>query len=641
MFLRVFCMMLWLCSASAHALAGEINVMNGSIVYSGSVLKGDLARFRAATAAADRSTPIVVNVTAGDFGAAMAIGAMVREWELTTTTGLERCSDLCSLIWLAGRHRTLPEDSILDFSSNNADSGTPSTVSIILIQYLTLLELDVPDIAAILAERSGKGAGDPRRFVVPPPTTGALAQSVETSKPSAPAPFRPDYDSYEGTKRDGAPHGTGMLVTRDGDVYSGAFSNGRPHGPMIVETVEGDRFTGRFKDGKMHGRGKLETADGYVFKGIWDEGAQVTLNRVKDENGAPPEIDRRGLAKTVHKVSQEELADGSVYRGALKDGKPEGSGVLLRPDGARFSGWFTNGRKNGPGILKHKDGAVIAGIWENDRLAGDGAPNGSDRRNEIESIAIGMVAARLDKSETAALQRRLNALHYDAGIVDGRFGGRTRKAVTAFARDYGLIEKGKVPSDLISRIHGQTGASKAGWQATDTDDCRIWMPVVRSQTSLEWSGSCIGGYVDGIGTLKVSFTLDGKPAAYIYYGQTSEGQISGRGTERWEGAHPANGERYSGEFVDGHRQGQGSYFYADGSVYKGGWAKGMRSGKGEYDSPRHGRVVGEFANDLPNGDAQYYDTAGKLRGSGVFTDGCIVSNKRTMNVFTTEYVCEL
>ncbi|MBW8638028.1 peptidoglycan-binding protein [Hoeflea sp. WL0058] len=641
MLLRVFGILFWLSSAYAYALAGDFDITNGNIVYSGSVFKGDLARFRAITASADRSAPIVVNVTSGDFDAAIAIGTMIREAELTTTTGLDDCSNLCSLIWLAGRYRTLPEGGSLAFSSDNADNETVSRRSIVLIQYLTGLALDVSDIAVVLEARRGKSAGDPSVFVVPLPPADAVAQPAETTTPAAVTPFRPDYQSYEGEERDGAPHGTGVLVTRSGDVYSGEFLNGRPHGPMTVESVDGDRFIGRFKAGKMHGRGTLETADGDVFKGIWDEGTQVTLNRVKDESSAPPEIDRRGLAKTTQTASRTTLADGTEYRGTLKDGKPEGSGVLIRPDGVRFSGWFVNGRKNGPGVLKRKDGTVIAGVWENDKLTGDGEPGEGDGREEIEFVAIGSVTAGLDKSEIAALQKRLNALHYEAGIVDGRFGGRTRRAVTAFARDYGLIEKGKVPSDLISQIHGRRGASKAGWQTTDAENCRVWTPVVRSQASLEWSGSCTGGYVDGIGTLKVSFTLNGKPAAYIYYGQTSEGQISGRGAERWEGAHPANGDRYSGEFVDGYRQGHGSYFYADGSVYKGGWVKGMRSGKGEYDSPRLGRVVGQFANDLPNGDAEYFDAAGKLRGSGVFTDGCILSNKRKINVFTAEHVCEL
>jgi len=639
MLLRLFCILFWLSSVSAHALAGNFDGTNGNIVYSGSVFKGDLARLRAILASADGSAPIVVNVTSGDFEAAIAIGTMIREAERTTTTGLDVCSDLCSLIWLAGRYRTLPEGGSLNLSSKNADNDAVSRRSIVLIQYLTELALDVSDIAVVLEARRGETAVDPRRFVVPPPPANAVAKPAET--PAVVTPFRPDYESYEGQERDGAPHGTGVLVTKGGDVYSGEFSNGRPHGPMTVETVEGDRFTGRFKAGKMHGRGTLKTADGDVFKGIWDEGTQVRLKRVKDESSAPPEIDRRGLAKTTQSASRKTLTDGAEYLGTLKDGKPEGSGVLIQPDGVRFSGWFTNGRKNGPGVLKRKDGTVIAGVWENDKLTVDGEPREVEGPEDIETVAIGSVTDGLAKSEIAALQKRLNALHYDAGVVDGRFGGRTRRAVTAFARDYGLIEKGKVPSNLISQIHGQSGASKAGWQTTDADDCRVWTPVVRSQTSLKWSGSCLGGYVDGIGTLELSFTLNGKPAAYIYYGQTSEGQISGRGAERWEGAHPANGDRYSGEFVDGYRQGQGSYFYADGSVYKGGWVKGMRSGKGEYESPRLGRVVGEFANDLPNGAAKYYDTAGKLRGSGVFTDGCIVSNKRKINVFTAEYVCEL
>ena len=70
------------------------------------------------------------------------------------------------------------------------------------------------------------------------------------------------------------------------------------------------------------------------------------------------------LPKTV------ELADGSRYEGALKDGNPEGRGTLSYPMGhvhsfARYEGQFKNGLPHGEGFLTKTSGLKFQGFMEN------------------------------------------------------------------------------------------------------------------------------------------------------------------------------------------------------------------------------------------------------------------------------------
>lgn len=68
----------------------------------------------------------------------------------------------------------------------------------------------------------------------------------------------------------------------------------------------------------------------------------------------------------------------------------------------------------------------------------------------------------------------------------------------------------------------------------------------------------------------------------------------------------ANGERYEGELVGGHKEGQGCYFYNNGNLYFGEWKKDKKHGKGRYEHCQTGDVY----------EGEWY--MGEKKGEGVF-----------------------
>jgi hypothetical protein len=79
---------------------------------------------------------------------------------------------------------------------------------------------------------------------------------------------------YEGTTRNGAPHGQGYLqYGGGGGWYEGEFADGLPHGKGTHLKVDRSRYTGEWVQGKRHGRGEASFATGGSYAGGWKNDA--------------------------------------------------------------------------------------------------------------------------------------------------------------------------------------------------------------------------------------------------------------------------------------------------------------------------------------------------------------------------------
>ena len=52
------------------------------------------------------------------------------------------------------------------------------------------------------------------------------------------------------------------------------------------------------------------------------------------------------------------------YQGQVKEGKPNGLGVINFPDGSRYEGGWENGLFNGQGIFSKSNGTKYVGSWK-------------------------------------------------------------------------------------------------------------------------------------------------------------------------------------------------------------------------------------------------------------------------------------
>ncbi len=74
------------------------------------------------------------------------------------------------------------------------------------------------------------------------------------------------------------------------------------------------------------------------------------------------------------------FGDGTRYEGGVRDGNPDGRGIMIFPNGDIYDGEFANGKRNGTGTFKFHDGTKYTGQFEDDFYNGHGTmtfPNGN------------------------------------------------------------------------------------------------------------------------------------------------------------------------------------------------------------------------------------------------------------------------
>jgi len=74
---------------------------------------------------------------------------------------------------------------------------------------------------------------------------------------------------YEGTTRNGAPHGEGYIQKEGWGWYEGEVDDGLPHGKGTHVRFDRSRYTGDWIGGKRHGQGEATFATGGSYAGGW------------------------------------------------------------------------------------------------------------------------------------------------------------------------------------------------------------------------------------------------------------------------------------------------------------------------------------------------------------------------------------
>ena len=122
----------------------------------------------------------------------------------------------------------------------------------------------------------------------------------------------------------------------------------------------------------------------------------------------------------------------------------------------------------------------------------------------------------------------------------------------------------------------------------------------------EYTGERVDGKKEGNGTYKWK-------NGTVYEGKFTNDQISGKGKLK-----TSNKETYEGEFVNGKKNGKGIYNFANGDKYDGEWKDDKMEGSGTYTFNNGDKYVGKFSNNKFNGKGTY--TKGKNTYTGTWKD---------------------
>ena len=147
-------------------------------------------------------------------------------------------------------------------------------------------------------------------------------------------------DKFEGSFKDGQPHGHGKYTWLDGQTYVGQYVNGKQHGAGKYRNEGGDEFEGSWVDGKRQGRGVSTFASGSRFEGEFQDDKQhghgtYTWADGDKYVGAWDRSDMHG-----HGVFT--FASGKVFEGSIFHDRPV-EGIITETDGRRFKVTYKKG----------------------------------------------------------------------------------------------------------------------------------------------------------------------------------------------------------------------------------------------------------------------------------------------------------
>ncbi len=184
---------------------------------------------------------------------------------------------------------------------------------------------------------------------------------------------RTDVVTWSGACKDGKSTGKGKLTWTKGGKpagsYEGFMDGGKLNGLGKVQLVAKGgtiEIEGAFKDGDLDGGGLIKDADGNIYEGELKDGKPhgTGYQKIGDEEyvGAFVDGERHGLGLVLGKTT--------AYLGELDKGVASGSGVLEDDLGGRFHGQFSNNMPHGFGTYVAKDGAVYQGQFVKGQASG-------------------------------------------------------------------------------------------------------------------------------------------------------------------------------------------------------------------------------------------------------------------------------
>jgi hypothetical protein len=320
----------------------------------------------------------------------------------------------------------------------------------------------------------------------------------------------PNGDALLGNiDEEGRRQGRGIYIFKNtGCRFEGDFVNDKREGKGVLLTAS-TKYIGEFRNDKKCGDGTLIWNDSSMYNGPF----------------------RDGMFHGNHGVLCE--SDGRQYKGEWACGLKHGAGEEKMPDGCVYVGEFANGLREGVGTLVNKEGEVIySGTWKDGLMNGEGVLYTSPSTNPSGAAAA---APMLDTTETVAKESKPKD-EYHGTFVRGKKSGHGKLIMANVNANGKGTMKGKwlrdKPVDGEWRVTHEHGAIFSGFAT-----CPASSSDRDAEELMDGASSIITTPLpNGFGTIKFK-----------------------------------NGDLYSGQLIDGKREGRGVCVFSNGDRWDGTW----------------------------------------------------------------------
>jgi len=184
--------------------------------------------------------------------------------------------------------------------------------------------------------------------------------------------------------------------------------------------------------------------------------------------------------------------------------------------------------------------------------------------------------------------------------------GNARAVLAAALLNCGLLTASAADSSINS------GDSNSGGQWLKDGACSLFSSVAVPGDTVSWTGTCVDGYAEGLGT--ATFSHEGQTQSFtanFVHGVIPDGHVITRWGQGWS---------YDGETLGGRFNGPGILTTDHSDRFDGLWNDGKMNGFGVLLRANGERYVGDWKDDKPNGSGEFRHADGSLL-SGQFVDG--------------------
>ncbi|CAF1016231.1 unnamed protein product [Rotaria sordida] len=262
--------------------------------------------------------------------------------------------------------------------------------------------------------------------------------------------------------------------------------------------------------------------------------------------------------------------------GELKEGKKHGKGTMNYANNDKYSGDWVDDVRTGQGVYVYAGGSHYEGQYKDNKKHGKGTfVWGSDTKcagdkytgDWVDGVRTGQGVYVDGSGSRYEGQYKDNKKHGKGTFV---WGPDTKYADDKYTGDW--VDDVRTGQGVYVYVGGSHYEGQYKYNKEHGKGTLVWGPDTK------WAGDkYTGDWVDGVRAGQGVYVY----ANEQFSGQYKDNKEHGKGTFVWGPDTKWAGDKYTGDWVDGVRAGQGVYVYANGNRYEGQFKDGKLHGRGK------------------------------------------------------------